>query len=179
MNEITYKQNGDYLIPELSLPEQTESIGKYGRMRKNHLKEHRPVLFNSLLLSGKLFATYEPRGQFMGNDPYTRWTKPSAVVMSQNDYSNAHGFPYMYKTLGLGKLVGAPMAGTMTAVWWETQYDGELVVGVPEVAVKDLQGNYLENQTLNPDVEVIPTPEQVLNDDDVQVKRAVDLLLGK
>ena len=87
--------------------------------------------------------------------------------------------PYMYKTLGLGKLVGAPMAGTMTAVWWETQYDGELVVGVPEVAVKDLQGNYLENQTLNPDVEVIPTPEQVLNDDDVQVKRAVDLLLGK
>ena len=132
-----------------------------------------------VLLSGKLFATYEPRGQFMGNDPYTRWTKPSAVVMSQNDYSNAHGFPYMYKTLGLGKLVGAPMAGTMTAVWWETQYDGELVVGVPEVAVKDLQGNYLENQTLNPDVEVIPTPEQVLNDDDVQVKRAVDLLLGK
>lgn len=115
----------------------------------------------------------------MGNDPYTRWTKPSAVVMSQNDYSNAHGFPYMYKTLGLGKLVGAPMAGTMTAVWWETQYDEELVVGVPEVAVKDLQGNYLENQTLNPDVEVIPTPEQVLNDDDVQVKRAVDLLLGK
>ena len=55
MNEISYKQNGDYLIPELSLPEQTESIGKYGRMRKNHLKEHRPVLFNSLLLSGKLY----------------------------------------------------------------------------------------------------------------------------
>lgn len=55
MNEITYKQNGDYLIPELSLPEQTESIGKYGRMRKNHLQEHRPVLFNSLLLSGKLY----------------------------------------------------------------------------------------------------------------------------
>ncbi len=132
-----------------------------------------------ILLSGKLFATNEPRGQFIGNDPYMRWFKPSAVVMSQNDYSNAHGFPYMYKTLGMGKLVGAPMAGTMTAVWWETQYDDELVVGVPQVGVKDLDGNYLENQTLNPDVEVIPTPEQTLNDDDVQVKRAVDLLLGK
>ena len=56
MNEITYKQNWDYLIPELILPEQTESIGKYGRMRKNHLKEHRPVLFNSLLLTGELTA---------------------------------------------------------------------------------------------------------------------------
>ena len=132
-----------------------------------------------VLLSGKLFATYEPRGQFIGNDPYMRWTKPSAVVMSQNDYSNAHGFPFMYRELGIGKLVGAPMAGTMTAVWWETQANGEIVVGIPEVAVKDLRGNYLENQDLKPDVEVIPTPEQVLSDDDVQVKRAVDLLLGK
>lgn len=132
-----------------------------------------------ILFSGKLFATNEPRGQFIGNDPYMRWVKPSAVVMSQNDYSNAHGFPFMYKTLGMGKLVGAPMAGTMTAVWWETQVDGDLVVGVPQVGVKDLKGNYLENQTLEPDVEVIPTPEQTLNDDDVQIKRAVDTLLGK
>lgn len=132
-----------------------------------------------VLLSGKLFATYEPRGQFIGNDPYMRWTKPSAVVMCENDYSNAHGFPYMYKTLGLGKLVGAPMAGTMTAVWWETQVNGEIVVGVPEVAVKDLQGNYLENQDLKPDAQVIPTPEETLSDDDVQIKRAVDILLGK
>lgn len=132
-----------------------------------------------VMLSGKLFATYEPRGQYIGPDPYMRWYKPSAVVMSQNDYSNAHGFPYMYKNLGLGKLVGAPMAGTMTAVWWETQVDGETVVGVPEVGVKDLNGNYLENQTLQPDIEVIPTPEQNLKDNDVQVKRAVDMLMGK
>lgn len=132
-----------------------------------------------ILLSGKLFATNEPRGQYIGPDPYMRWYKPSAVVMSQNDYSNAHGFPYMYKTLGIGKLVGAPMAGTMTAVWWERQVDGQITVGVPEVGVKDLNGNYLENQTLQPDIEVIPTPEQSLRDDDVQVKRAVDMLLGK
>lgn len=132
-----------------------------------------------VLLSGKLFATNEPRGQFIGNDPYMRWVKPSVVVMSQNDYSNAHGFPFMYKTLGMGKLVGAPMAGTMTAVWWETQVDGQLVVGVPQVGVKDMKGNYLENQTLYPDVEAIPTPEQMLTDDDVQIKRAVDTVLGK
>lgn len=131
-----------------------------------------------ILLSGKLFATYEPRGQYIGSDPYMRWYKPSAVVMSQNDYSNAHGFPFMYKELGIGKLVGAPMAGTMTAVWWENMVDG-ITVGVPEVAVKDLRGNYLENQTLQPDVEAIPTPEQMLTDDDVQVKRAVDVLLKK
>lgn len=56
MSELTYTQNGDYLIPNLSLSEQPQTpLGKYGRMRKNYLKEHRPVLWNSLLLSEKLY----------------------------------------------------------------------------------------------------------------------------
>lgn len=54
-NSLTYTKNGDYLIPDLTITEQTESIGKYGGMRKNYLKEHRPVLYNSLLLSEKLY----------------------------------------------------------------------------------------------------------------------------
>lgn len=49
------EQSDLYLIPDLTITEQTESIGKYGRMRKNYLKEHRPVLYNSLLLSEKLY----------------------------------------------------------------------------------------------------------------------------
>ena len=54
--EMTYRQNGDYLIPDIRLSEQEETpIGKYGQMRKQYLKEHRPVLWNTLLLSGKLF----------------------------------------------------------------------------------------------------------------------------
>ena len=56
MSELNYTQNGDYLIPDLSLSEQSQTpLGKYGRMRKNYLKEHRPVLWNSLLLSEKLY----------------------------------------------------------------------------------------------------------------------------
>lgn len=54
-SNLTYSPNGDYLIPDLTMTEPTESIGKYGRMRKNYLKEHRPVLYNSLLLSEKLY----------------------------------------------------------------------------------------------------------------------------
>ena len=57
MNEITYRQEGDYLIPTIGLPEQTEStpLGMYGRMRKAYLKEHRPILWNDMLLEGTLF----------------------------------------------------------------------------------------------------------------------------
>lgn len=56
MSELIYAKNGDYLIPNLALTEQKrQPLGKYGRMRKNYLKEHRPVLWNSLLLSEKLY----------------------------------------------------------------------------------------------------------------------------
>ena len=51
----TYRQEGDYLIPNLALPEEPEyQIGKYGRMRRSYLKEHRPVLYANLLTSGTL-----------------------------------------------------------------------------------------------------------------------------
>ena len=51
-NNLTYTQNGDYLIPDLSLSEQPEKpLGKYGRLRKAYLKEHRPLIYNQLLLT--------------------------------------------------------------------------------------------------------------------------------
>ena len=57
MNEITYRQEGDYLIPDLEYPEMDlPPLGKYGRMRKNYLREHRPILYNELALTGKLFS---------------------------------------------------------------------------------------------------------------------------
>ena len=56
MNKLTYIRCGDYDIPNLKLSEQPEtSIGKYGRMRKSYLKEHRPILYNQLLMSEKLY----------------------------------------------------------------------------------------------------------------------------
>ena len=55
-NNLTYTRNGDYLIPNLTLSEQpSEPLGKYGRMRKAYLKEHRPLIYNQLLMSEKLY----------------------------------------------------------------------------------------------------------------------------
>ena len=55
-NPMTYIQNGDYLIPDLKLSQQPEKpLGKYGRTRKAYLKEHRPILYNQLLMSEKLY----------------------------------------------------------------------------------------------------------------------------
>ena len=53
--ELKYIRCGDYLLPDLGLTEKEQKpIGKYGMMRMDYLKEHRPILFNRLLLSGKL-----------------------------------------------------------------------------------------------------------------------------
>lgn len=55
-NNLTYTRNGDYLIPDLSLSKQPEKpLDKYGRMRKAYLKEHRPLIYNQLLLTEKLY----------------------------------------------------------------------------------------------------------------------------
>ena len=55
-NNLNYTRNGDYLIPNLTLSEtETKPLGKYGRMRKQYLQEHRPVLWNTMILSEKLY----------------------------------------------------------------------------------------------------------------------------
>ena len=53
----TYAEKDGYLYPNISIPEKDmQPIGKYGRMQKRYLKEHRPVVYNQLIVSGKLFS---------------------------------------------------------------------------------------------------------------------------
>lgn len=132
----------------------------------------------ALLLSGKEYVRFAPRGQYIGSEPFTQWTKPSAMLVNESNYSDAHGTPFVYKTLGIGKLVGAPVPGTMTAVWWETQVDPSLVFGIPQVTTTDLQGNVLENTQLNPDITIYNSPADVMNGHDAQLIEAVHSLMG-
>ena len=53
-HSIRYQLEGDYYLPVLELPEENRPIGRWGRLHKAYLKHHRPVLYQSLLLSGKL-----------------------------------------------------------------------------------------------------------------------------
>ena len=56
MSQLSYIKNGDYLIPNLSLSQQEQQpLGKYGRLRKKYLQEHRPVLWNNMILSEMLY----------------------------------------------------------------------------------------------------------------------------
>ena len=130
------------------------------------------------LLDGQGYIRFEPRGQYIGTEPYNKWTKPSCVLIGEDNYSDACGFPYVYKTLGIGKLIGAPVPGTMTAVWWENQIDPSIVFGIPQVgAIGVEEGRYLENMQIEPDILVYNDPASVLRGEDRQLEAAVKEML--
>ena len=54
--KIQYIRVGDYYIPDLTLPEETRPIGKWGRMHREYLREYKSIQYNCLLLSGKLWT---------------------------------------------------------------------------------------------------------------------------
>ena len=128
-------------------------------------------------LNGKEYHRFMVRGNYVSSDPYNKWTKPSCMLVSENNYSNAHGTPFVYRALGIGKLVGTPVAGTMTAVWWERPMDKSIVFGIPQIGCLDNSNHYLENQALQPDMLQYNTPEEVLRGEDAQLKAAVNHLL--
>jgi len=129
------------------------------------------------LLSGEQYLKMEVRGREFEGDPLDQWYKPSIVVMGEGNYSDAHAFPYTYKALDIGETVGMPVPGTMTAVWWEVLHSGDIVFGIPQVGQRDMDGNYLENQQLEPDHRVKNMPEEVAKGLDKQLEKAVEVLL--
>jgi Tol biopolymer transport system component/C-terminal processing protease CtpA/Prc len=127
-------------------------------------------------LGGKVYMRIEPRGQKLGKEPQFKWHKPSAVVMSESNYSDAHLFPVTYKALGVGPLVGMPVPGTGTAVWWEGLQNG-MYFGIPQVGMIDNAGNFMENTQLEPDIRQPLEPEEVARGRDQQLEAAVRALL--
>jgi tricorn protease len=132
-----------------------------------------------VFLTGKQYAVNAPRGHRIGSEPSNRWTKPSIVVMSEGNYSDAHCFPMAYTQLGIGQTVGMPVPGTCTSVWWERLQDRDLTFGIPEVSLIDMQGDIMENKHLAPDVMVEPDPAKWADGHDQQVEKAVEVLLGR
>ena len=55
-NKLGYLKVGDYFVPDLKLPQENRSIGKYGRMHRDYLQEHNPIRFDDLVLEGKLWT---------------------------------------------------------------------------------------------------------------------------
>ena len=131
-------------------------------------------------LDGDRYVQFAPRGfenGGLGGEPINKWTRPVAVLQSESNYSDAHFFPWAFREKGVGKLIGAPVPGTATAVWWESQINSEIVFGIPQVGMLTDKGTFLENEQLEPDVHVLNDPPAVASGKDPQLETAVRELI--
>lgn len=130
-----------------------------------------------VFFSGKKYLQQEIRGKDYCEMPSRRWNHASIMLTCEADYSNAHGTPWVYQKMKIGKVVGMPVPGTMTSVNWVTLQDPSLYFGIPAVGYRTAEGGYLENLQLEPDVKVSLDFEKALSGKDSQLERAVEELL--
>jgi tricorn protease len=130
-------------------------------------------------LGGKQYFTFRPQGKkTKGGESADKWDKPSCVLICEGNYSDAFMFPYAYKELGIGKLIGMPVAGTGTAVWWENQINNKLTFGIPMIASWGTNETHAtENHQLEPDIKVNNDYNKVLAGEDQQLEAAVKEML--
>ena len=130
-----------------------------------------------ILFSGHKYFTQVVRGREVCDMPSRRYNHPSIMLQAEGNYSNAHGTPWVYSHQKIGKLVGAPVPGTMSSVNWERLQDSSLIFGVPVIGYQLPDGSYLENTQLEPDVLILNRPETVVTGTDLQLEAAVSELL--
>jgi Tol biopolymer transport system component/C-terminal processing protease CtpA/Prc len=130
-----------------------------------------------ILFGGRKYFTQVIRGIESCDMPSRRWNKPSIMIVGEANYSNAHGSPWVYRHMNIGKLVGMPVPGTMTSVSWETLQDPSLVFGIPIVGYRLADGSYLENQQLEPDFKIANAPDRIVTGQDQQLEKAVEEML--
>jgi Tol biopolymer transport system component/C-terminal processing protease CtpA/Prc len=128
-------------------------------------------------LGGRKYLQLIPRGQPLGWDPDRKWYRKSAVIANEGNYSDGMIFPWLYKHFQIGKVIGMPVNGTGTAVWWEILQDPALVFGIPEVGIQDEQGHFMEKTQVDPDIRVMNDPKSTGEGRDLQLERAVAELM--
>ena len=127
-------------------------------------------------LSGEEYMTFQGKDRKIGFESQRRWRKPSIVLVGESNYSDAHCFPAGYRDQQIGKIVGMPVPGTCTFVWWERMQNG-VVFGIPNLAVLDKAGDVLENKQLDPDIKVFNEFDKIVNGQDQQLNAAVEELM--
>lgn len=130
-------------------------------------------------LSGKKYFDVLPHGQYIGSEPFDKWVKPSIVLVGESNYSDAHLFPLAYKAKGIGQILGMPVPGTGTFVWWENQIDGSIRFGIPMGCWRTLDGKCAENVQQEPDILVRNEPDVMAGGRDQQIEAAVKVLMKR
>jgi len=117
-------------------------------------------------------------GKMKYKNPGNTVDVPMALLINENSFSDAEIFPTLFKQLNLGTVIGMPTSGSVIGTGHYTFMDGSSM-RMPSTGWYTPTGKNMEGNGAIPDIFVDPTPEQIIIDDDVQLKRAVEELLKK
>ena len=129
-------------------------------------------------LASKPFIAFEPRGVPRQVQPALRWGKPVVLLINERSFSDAEVFPYGFKQLKLGKVVGVATAGGVIGTNDITLSDGSKF-RIPRVGWFGLNGENLEHLGVKPDVTVEETAEDRLAGRDPQLDKAIEVILSE
>jgi tricorn protease len=130
-------------------------------------------------LGGKEHTVFRQRDGGAGSvlRSYDRkWTKPLVLLINNRSYSDAEIFPSAFRTLGLGKLVGQSTGAHVIGTSEVRLIDGS-TFRIPRTGVYNLKGDNMEKVGVAPDVPVETHPDQLAKGQDMQLDKAVEVLL--
>lgn len=109
-------------------------------------------------------------------EPRRIWNKPSIVLVDERSFSDGEIFPIIYQELKLGKVIGMPSSGSVIGTWPYDLIDGSSM-RMPGSGWYKLDGTNMEGTGAMPDILVDMTPNDIIQNNDVQLKRAIEELL--
>ncbi len=98
--------------------------------------------------------------------------KPLVLLINEDSFSDAEIFPNLFRYFKLGTIIGMPTSGSVIGTGHETFMDGSSM-RMPMNGWYLLDGTNMEGHGVQPDIYVEPTPQQIIDDDDVQLQRAI------
>jgi Tol biopolymer transport system component/C-terminal processing protease CtpA/Prc len=130
------------------------------------------------ILTRRPFGAFHPRGGKRTVQPRLYYTKPVVVLINERSFSDAEVFPYGFKALRRGKLVGVPTNGGVIGTGSATLING-FTLRLPRVGWYGLDGTNLEGHGVKPDFLVPETPEDRMKDRDPQLLKAIEVIQGE
>ena len=130
------------------------------------------------VLTKEVYATTTKRyfDDFKRESPANTWQKPIVLLINENSFSDAEIFPAIFKHKKLGTIIGMPTSGSVIGTSPYEFMDGSSM-RMPSNGWFTADGVNMEGNGMQPDIYVEPTPEQIIADDDVQLKKAIEELL--
>lgn len=186
-NELSDNRIGYVNIPSMSTSEYSKFISEV--FTKNADKDALIIdirgnsggrihndLLSFLAKQPNAYSTSRTYGTVPRETPTRTWTRPIALLINENSFSDAEIFPQLFKEAGYGTVIGMPTSGSVIGTWSVQLLDGSSM-RMPGSGWYRLDGTNMEGNGAEPDILVEMTPNDIIADNDLQLKKAVEVLL--